>query len=77
MTFTLTLEHLHHIFDETAKGNWIPFKEAIDPNVHWWINSDIEDPISKSGIYVCLINIFPNPIFFSFSNGLSESSAMD
>jgi hypothetical protein len=52
MAFTLTRQHVLSIFEDTGKGNWDSFMEAIDPNVHWWISSDVEDPLSKSGIYV-------------------------
>ncbi|TVY12594.1 hypothetical protein LARI1_G009564 [Lachnellula arida] len=51
MAFTLTREHVLSIFKDTEKGNWDTLIEAIDPNVHWWISSDVKDPLSKSGIY--------------------------
>ncbi|TVY28577.1 hypothetical protein LHYA1_G001929 [Lachnellula hyalina] len=51
MAFTLTREHVLSIFKDTANGNWDTFIEAIDPNVHWWISSDVKDPLCKSGIY--------------------------
>jgi hypothetical protein len=52
MAFTLTRQHVLSILDATAKGDWSSFIGAIDPDVKWWISSDVEDPLSKSGIYV-------------------------
>jgi ketosteroid isomerase-like protein len=52
MAFTLTRERVLSIFDGTGKGDWTAFVESIDPNVRWWIASDVKDPLSKSGIYV-------------------------
>lgn len=52
MAFNLTHDHVLSILDATGKGDWSSFMESIDPDVRWWISSDIKDPLSKSGIYV-------------------------
>lgn len=53
MSFTLTKEHLDSFLGPAAKGDWNPFVDAIDPNVHWVVNDPVNDSTSLTGTYVC------------------------
>jgi uncharacterized protein len=52
MSFKLTPEVVHSIFDPTAEGNWSPFLAAIEENVHWIVNDPSPNPPSLAGTYV-------------------------
>jgi hypothetical protein len=53
MPFKLTLEYARSILDPAEKGDWQPFADAVDPEVHWWIVSDESNNYTKAGVYVC------------------------
>ncbi|KAJ7892191.1 hypothetical protein B0H13DRAFT_2340286 [Mycena leptocephala] len=52
MTITLTDSHLRSFLDAASReGNWLPFINAIDPDVRWVIGSEKKDAIRKTGVY--------------------------
>lgn len=60
MPFTLTKEYIDSILGPAAHGNWVPFVEAIDPNVHWIVNDPKYDSTSLTGTYVHLLISSPS-----------------
>ena len=54
MSFQLTSEHAHSILDPASAGNWAPFLDALDPEVHWVIGSEEANPEAAIGVYVSL-----------------------
>jgi hypothetical protein len=62
MTITLTDSHLRSFLDAASReGNWLPFINAIDPDVRWVIGSEKKDAIRKTGVYVSRSSRFMNP----------------
>ena len=54
MTFELTPAKARALLEPMAEGNMMPLIEAIDPNVHWTINTPDPDPECLTGVYVGL-----------------------
>lgn len=52
MSFTLTTSRVRSILDPAAEDNWVPFADAIDSDVRWFIGDEKYDPLTNTGIYV-------------------------
>ncbi|GAA5890144.1 hypothetical protein JCM6882_009241 [Rhodosporidiobolus microsporus] len=52
MPFELTQEVVDAFMKPMEQGDWAPFEAAIDPNVKWWISSDLPRRADKcAGTY--------------------------
>ncbi|KAJ7614362.1 hypothetical protein FB45DRAFT_758633 [Roridomyces roridus] len=51
MSFTLTPAHIASLLDPVKEGNFTPFMDAIDPDVHWILASETKDASRGTGVH--------------------------